>query len=166
MKRHWKTIVIAVVVATIGLSVVAAAYGATRSGKSTRTRALAGACAQLMSNPQAVQDMQLLRAEHQKDMQDWWTKYGSAPNSADAQTALKALRTEHWNDMKQLFQKYGIKVPAGAGPGSLGGFGMMGGAYGGCGAGGGGCGGAGNGGAAGAGYGGMMGGGMMGGWTY
>jgi hypothetical protein len=165
VRKHWKAIVIAVMVTVVGLSVVAAAYGTTRSTRKAN-RAFAGACAQLMSNPQAVQDMQALRVEHQKDMQAWWSQYGSDPTSDAAKAALKALRTEHWNDMKALFGKYGIKVPANAGPGSLGGFGMMGGQYGGCGTGGAGCGGVGTGTNTGAGSGGMMGGGMMGGYTY
>ena len=175
MRKHWKTILIAAVVAVVGLSVVAAAYGATKSGSGKRARSFAGACTQLLKNPQAVKDMQALRAEHQKEMQDWSTKYGSDPTSADAQAALKALRAEHWNDMKALFEKYGVKLPANAGPGSLGGYGMMGsGGCGGagCGQAGVGCGGLGQGGTTGAGMmgggSGMMGGGtgMMGGYTY
>jgi hypothetical protein len=167
LRNRWKTIVIAVTVAAIGLSLVAVAYGATKTTRAGKSR---GACATLMTNPQAVKDMQALRAEHQKDMQAWWDKYGSDPNSAEAQAAMKALRTEHWNDMKALFAKYGVALPANAGPGTCGGGGngMMGG--GGCGgaAGGAGCAGPGTGGSnTGAGYG-MMGGGtgMMGGTTY
>ena len=169
MRKQWKTIVIVAVVAALGLSVVAAAYGATRSGNTKRARSFAGACQQLFKNPQAVEDMQALRAEHQQEMQAWWSKYGSDPTSAEAVAALKELRTEHWNDMKALFDKYGVKLPANAGPGIMGGFGMMGGGGGcgggGCGQGGAGCGGFGQGGITGAGYG-MMGGGMMGGYTY
>ena len=168
MRKHWKTMVLAVVVTVIGLSVVAAAYGATRSGNAKRAKTFAGACAQLFKNPQAAADMQALRLEHQQEMQSWWEKYGSDPTSADAVAALKALRTEHWNDMKALFEKYGVKLPAGAGPGSMGGFGMMGGGCGGagCGQGGAGCGGFGQNGNGGAGYGMMGGAGMMGGYTY
>jgi len=150
------------VVAALGLSVVAAAYGATRSGTTKKARTVAGACQQLFKDPQAVEDMQALRARHQQDMQAWWDKYGDTPTSTDAVAALKALRTSHWNDMKALFEKYGVKLPANAGPGNLGGFGMMGGGCGGggCGPGGGGCGGFGQSGNTGAGY------GMMGGSTY
>jgi hypothetical protein len=166
LRKHWKTIVMAVVVTVLGLSVVAAAYGATKSGSTKRSRTFAGACTQLLKNPQAAQEMQALRAEHQQEMQDWWAKYSADPASAEARAALKALRTEHWNDMKALFAKYGVKLPANAGPGNLG-YGMMGGGCGGggCGQGGAGCGGFGQGGATGAGYG-MMGGGTMGGVTY
>ena len=160
MRNRWKTIVIAVTVAAIGLSLVAVAYGATKTTRAGKSR---GACATLMTNPQAVKDMQALRAEHQKDMQAWWDKYGSDPNSTTAQAAMQALRTEHWNDMKALFEKYGVAVPATAGPGTCGngGNGMMGG--GGCGGAGGGAGCAGPG-SAGANNGG--GNGMMGGTTY
>jgi hypothetical protein len=156
LRKRWKTIVIAVMVAAIGLSVVAAAYGATKTTRAGKGR---GACGTLMKNPQAVKDMQALRAEHQKEMQAWWDKYGSDPNSAEAQAALKALRTEHWNDMKALFRKYGVELPANAGPGTCGGGnGMMGGGSGGCG--GGGC--AGGNDTTGTGYGN----GMMGGYAY
>jgi hypothetical protein len=169
LRRHWKTIVMAVVVTVLGLSVVAAAYGATKAGSTKRARTFAGACAQLFKDPKAVEDMQALRAEHRQDMQAWWVKYGSDPTSADAQAALKALRTEHWNEMKALFERYGVKLPANAGPGSLG-FGMMGGGAGcggaGCGQNGVGCGGFGQNGGTGTGYGMMGGGGMMGGYTY
>ena len=72
--------------------------------------------------------MQELRAEHQKEMQEWDEQYGSDPSSAEAQAALQKLRQEHWSDMQKLFKKLGIKAPATAGPGS----GMMRGA-GGCG---------------------------------
>ena len=66
MKKNWKAIVMVAVVAALGLSVVAAAYGATRSGNTKRARTFSGACAQLFKNPQAVTDMQALRAEHQQ----------------------------------------------------------------------------------------------------
>ena len=159
MRNRWKTIVIAVMVAAIGLSVVAAAYGATKTSRAGKGRA---ACGALMKNPQAVKDMQVLRAEHQKEMQAWRDQYAGDPSGAEAQAALKALRTEHWNDMKALFEKYGVALPANAGPGVCGGgAGMMGGGNGGNG----GCGG---GGCAGGNGTGMMGGGsgMMGGYTY
>ncbi len=54
VRRHWKTMVITVVVAVLGLSVVAAAYGATKSGSSKKSRTFAAACAQLLKDPQAV----------------------------------------------------------------------------------------------------------------
>jgi len=139
------------VVAAVALSVVAVAYGATRT--QTERRATGnGACGVLMSNPEALDAMQALRAEHQKERQAWYGLYGSDPSSADAQAALQELREEHWSDMRGLFEELGIEAPDGAGPG-----GMMGS---GCG---GGCGGAGQG----AGYGGMMGSGsgMMGNWN-
>jgi hypothetical protein len=161
VRKHWKTMVVAVVVAVLGLSVVAVAYGATKSGPGKKPRSFAAACAQLFKDPQAVADMQALRAEHQKEMQEWWAEYGGSPRSDDAVAALKALRVEHWTDMKALFGKYGVKLPANAGPNSLGGYGMMGGGGcggGGCGPAGAGCGGLGQG--AGGGFG-----GMMGGWT-
>ena len=160
MRRHWKTIAVVAAVAVIGLSVVAVAYGATRS---TTTRRAAGnaACGTLMGNPKAVRAMQALRTEHQADMQAWYEQYGSDPQSAEAQAALQQLRDEHWNDMRDLFKKFGIKAPArpGQGGGMMGGSGGCGGACGGTGA---------SGAGQGTGYGGGMmgsGGGMMGNWN-
>lgn len=153
MIRRWKTIAVVAAVAAIGLSVVAVAYGATRTATSKRA-AGNGACGALMSNPKALKAMQVLRAEHQGDMKAWYDQYGSEPQSAEAQAALKQLRDEHWNDMQQLLKKFGIKAPAQPGQGG----GMMGGA-GGCG---GGCGGAG---ASGTGQSTGYGGGMMGNWN-
>jgi hypothetical protein len=161
-------------VAVVGLSVVAVASGAAKVKNPFRGRA---ACGQLMSNPKAVAAMQALRDEHRQEMQAWYDKFGSDPNTGDAQTALKTLRQEHWNDMKALFKEFGVAVPKGAGPGICGdqggmmGGGMMGnGGSGPCGGGSGaGCAGPGSGtGNQGSGYGGgMMGsGGMMGGASY
>jgi hypothetical protein len=158
VRRYGKTIAIVTAVAVIALSVVAVAYGATRT---TRRAAGNSTCGALMSNPKAVKAMQALRAEHQKEMQAWKDKYGADPTSAEALAEHKRLREEHWNDMRGLFKELGLKAPTGPGPG-----GMMRGS-GGCG---GACGAAGSGASAagqGAGYG-MMGAGygMMGGGTY
>jgi hypothetical protein len=145
------------VVAAVALSLVAVAYGATRT-QTERRAAGNGACGLLMNDPEALGAMQDLRAEHQKERQAWYERYGSDTSSSGAQAALQKLREEHWNDMRGLFEKLGIEVPDGAGPG-----GMMG-RGGGCG---GGCGAAGSRAGQGAGYGGMMGsgGGMMGNWN-
>jgi hypothetical protein len=121
VRRHWKTIAVVAAVAAIALSVVAVAYGATRT--TTRRATGNGACGALMSNPKALEAMQELRAEHQAEMQAWYQQYGSDPSSAAAQAARRQLREEHWNDMQQLFKKYGVKAPAQAGQGG----GMMGG---------------------------------------
>ncbi len=144
-------------IAAIALSVVAVAYGATRSTV-TRRATGNGACGALMSNAKALEAMQDLRAEHQKEVQAWSDQYGSDTSGAEAQTALQKLREEHWNDMRELFEKYGVDAPAGAGPAGAAPRG------GGCG----GCGGAGyDAGAQGTGYGASSsGGGMMGGWSY
>lgn len=146
------------VVAAVALSVVAVAFGATRT-QTERRAAGNGACGVLMNNPEALDAMQALRAEHQKERQAWYEQYGSDPSSAEAQAALQQLRDEHWNDMRGLFEKFGIEAPDGVGPGD-----MMGRGGGGCG---GGCGGSGARDGQGAGYGGMMGsgGGMMGDWN-
>ncbi len=162
MRRHWKTILIAMAVAVLGLSVVAVAYGATQTTKASKGRA---ACGKLMSDPKAVQAMQGLRTEHQAEMQAWSVEYRDNPTSADAQNALTKLRQEHWNDMRKLFKDFGIEVPAGTGPGARGGQGGMMGGAGSCGGadGGVGCAGPGSGaGSQGTGYGN----GMMGGASY
>jgi hypothetical protein len=158
VRRHGKTVLLVGIVAAVALSVVAVAYGATTK-QNERRAARGGACGALMSNPQALKDMRVLRAEHPQEMQAWSDRYGADPSSTEARTALQKLRQEHWSDMRELFKKYGITAPRGAGPGS----GQKGGGCGGA------CGGAGSGsGSQGAGYG-MMGsgGGMMGGgWSY
>jgi hypothetical protein len=153
VNRHWKRIATVAVVVAVALSVVAVAYGATRTTAERRAARDAG-CGVLMSNPEAVEAMLALRAEHQKERQAWYEQYGSDPSSAEAQTALEQLREDHRDDMRGLFEEFGIARPDGAGPG-----GMMGS--------GGGCGGAGARAGQGAGCGGMMGsgGGMMGGWN-
>jgi len=109
--------VLVAVVAAIALSVVAVAYGATTK-QTTGRGARAASCGALMSNPQALKDMQALRTEHQQDMRAWSDQYGSNPSSSEAETALQKLRQEHWNDMRDLFKKYGIAAPEGAGRGS------------------------------------------------
>lgn len=154
MRGHWKTVLLVGVVAAIALTVVTVAYGATTKQAARRAHR-AGACGALMNNPQALKDMQALRAEHQRDIQAWSEQHGSDPSSAEAQAALQKLRQAHWNDMRDLFTKYGIPAPPGAGTGS-------GASSGGCG---GSCGGYGS---AGTGYGMMRsGGGMMSGsWSY
>jgi hypothetical protein len=162
VKGHWKTIAVVAAVAVIALSVVAVAYGATRTS-SPGPAAGSGACGALMRDAKGLEAMQALSTEHRAEMQAWYDQYGPDSSSAEAKAALRQLREEHWNDMQDLFKKLGIEAPAGQGPGG----GMMrGGGCGGAGVGqGGGCGGAGVGQGAGCG-GGMMGsGGMMGGWN-
>ena len=110
------------IVAVLGLSVVAVAWGA-GTGRSGARRA--AACRTLMSNPQAAGEMRALRVEHLKDMRAWQGKYGSDPSSAEAQATLQTLRQSHWTDMRALFKKYGIKVRAGAGAGACGSCGGM-----------------------------------------
>ena len=72
------------VVAAVALSVVAVAYGATRT-QTERRAAGNGACGVLMNDPVALDAMQALRAEHQKERQAWYELYGSDPSSAGAQ---------------------------------------------------------------------------------
>ena len=163
MRGRWKRIALVAAVVAVGLSVVAVAYGVTKTSPATGRAARKGACGALMSIPKALKAMQALRAEHQKDLQAWNAQYGSDPTSAEAQAALQKLREGHWNDMRGLFKQFGIKVPGTVGPGGM----MNGASARGCG---GACGNAGGEGAGqGTGYGGGMmgsGGGMMGGSTY
>ncbi len=135
--RHWKVwTLIGGAVLIVGLLLFTTGAGAATRKAVPRLWGGGGACRTLLGNEQAIKDMQALRAEHRKDMQAWWEKYGSDPNSVAAREALKQLRQEHWSDMQKLFKKYGITVPRNAGtvrPGMMGGGfgGMMGG--GGCG---------------------------------
>jgi hypothetical protein len=139
-------------VAAVALSVVAVAYGATRTS-TPRPAAGNGACEALSSDPRGLEAMQALRTEHRAEMQAWYDQYGSDPSSSEAEAARQTLRTEHWTEMQDLFKKLGVEAPTKQGQGG----GMMRGS-GGCG--GGSCGGAGAGqGAA------CKGGGMMGGWN-
>jgi hypothetical protein len=150
MRRHWKMIAIMASVAVAGLSVVAVASGATTIKNTCSGR---GACSALTSNPEALKAMDALRTENRAEMQAWYAKYSADPTSAEARAAHQKIREEHWSEMRALLEKYNVAIPEGAGPGSGGQGGMMGGG------GGGGCGGAG----------GMMGGnggGMMGGAGY
>ena len=131
MRRHWKVIVIAALVAVAVLSAAAVALGSSTPKTAPAGR---GTCADIMRSPAALKAMRALRAEHWKDMQAWRDKYGADPTSAEAQAALQALRRQHWNDMKALLQKYGVKVPSGAGPGgAASGAGCVGAGGGGCG---------------------------------
>lgn len=147
MRRHWKRLGMVVAIAAVALSIVAVAYGATQSQRRTGA-AGAAACSSLMGNPEAVEAMQGLRAEHLKDVQAWREQYESTSRSAEARAALRNLREEHWSEMQELLKKFGVTAGKRGGAGR----GMMGGA--GCG---GGCGGSG---AQGSGY------GMMGGTSY
>jgi hypothetical protein len=158
LKRHWKTTLLVGVVAAMTLSVVAVAYGATTK-QNVRRAVRGGECGALMSNPQALKDMQALRTEHQEDMRAWADQYGSEPSGAEAQAALQKLRKEHRRDMRDLFKKYGVTALQGSSPGS----GQRGGGCGGA------CGGAGSASGTQGAVHGMMGsaGGMMGGgWSY
>jgi hypothetical protein len=140
--RRWKSLVVAAVVAVVGLAVVAAAVGQTGDRDVSPRRA---ACGALMGDPAALKAMRELRAEHRAELQAWRDKYGDDPGASDAKTALQKLREEHRRDMRALLERFGVEVPDGAGSGMMGGRGA------GCGSG------CGAGGASGAGYGGMMG---------
>jgi hypothetical protein len=134
--RRWKVwVLVGGAAVTLGLFLFSTGAGAaTRKAVPRLWGGGVGACRTLSSDPAAVKDMQALRAEHQKEMQAWWQKYGSDPSSTAAQQALQKLRQEHWDDMQQLLKKYGVTAPStrpgAASPGW--GRGMMGGGYGGC----------------------------------
>jgi hypothetical protein len=133
VKRQWRTIAIVATVAAIALSVVAVAYGATRT---SRDQDGDNACEALAGNAKALDAMRDIRAEHVEEMQAWNDTYGSDPTTAEAQSALQKLRAEHWNDMNELFKRFGVEPSAGAGPGrALRGSGGCGGTCGGAGTG-------------------------------
>jgi hypothetical protein len=124
--RSWRTwILVGAASVTVGLLLFTTGAGAATRKAVPKLWGGGGSCGALMSNPDAVKGMQDLRVEHRADMQAWWQKYGSDPQSAAAQEALRALRQEHWNDMRALFKKFGIAAPATAqgqaGPGMMGG---------------------------------------------
>ena len=82
MRGRWKRVALVAAVAAVALSVVAVAYGATRTSSATGRATRSGACGALMSNPEALKAMQALRVEHQKEMQAWNAQYGSDPTSS------------------------------------------------------------------------------------
>jgi hypothetical protein len=109
-----------VVIGAVALAATAAAFGVSRASaatfmhRTTTNGASSAGCQSLMGDPAAMKAMQPLHAEHLKDMQAWQDKYGNAPTSTKAQTALKQMRKEHVSEMRTAFRKLGIKVPAGA----------------------------------------------------
>jgi hypothetical protein len=76
-------------IGAVALSVVAVAYGATK-GETQRREAEDNACGALMSDPEAFEAMQDLRAEHRQEMQAWSEHYGSDPSSGSESTRLPA----------------------------------------------------------------------------
>lgn len=108
------------VLGAVGLVALAVGFGASRATATAVPRASSSAhngdagCERLMSNPAAMKAMQPLHAEHVKDMQAWQARYGTDPQSDEAQAALKTMRKEHVREMRAAFKKLGIKVPAGA----------------------------------------------------
>ena len=59
----------------------------------------------MTKNPQALGDVQSLRAERQQDTQAWSCGYVSGPASGQARAALQRLRQAHWNDMRDRFKE-------------------------------------------------------------
>jgi hypothetical protein len=102
---------VAGIAAVVGLFLFTTGAGAVTRKAVPRLWGGGGVCRSLMSDPAAVKEMRARRAEHVKDMQAWWQRYGSDPTSSAAREALKKLRQEHWHDMQQLFKKYGIARP-------------------------------------------------------
>ncbi|HET6495274.1 MAG TPA: hypothetical protein VFH61_07930 [Thermoleophilia bacterium] len=106
------------VLGAVGLVALAAGFGASRATATAVPRTSSSAqdgsagCERLMSDPVAVKAMQPLHAEHVKDMQAWQAQYGTDPQSAEAQAALKTMRQEHVREMRAAFKELGIKVPA------------------------------------------------------
>lgn len=132
MKRHWKLGAILASVAVAGLAVVALASAATTAPGNAGAR---GACATLTDDPEALAEMQVLRADMREARQAWSEKWGDERWSDEARADLQQLRETHWDKMRALLEKYDIEVPEGAGPGSRAGQGggMMGGGGQGCG---------------------------------
>jgi hypothetical protein len=110
------------VLGTIGLVALAAGFGVSRAAAatsmhrtSTGTQSGGVGFDRMMSDPSAMKAMQPLHAEHLKDIQAWQAQYGTDPQSAEAQAALKTMREEHVREMRAAFKKLGIKVPVKAG---------------------------------------------------
>ena len=108
------------VLGAVGLVALVAGFGASGATATSMYRAANGVqgggagCERLMNDPAAVKVMQTLRGEHVMDMQAWDARYGTDPQSDEAQAALKAMRKEHAREMRAALKKLDIKVPTGA----------------------------------------------------
>jgi hypothetical protein len=147
--KKWKGSWIAMLVAGAVLALAGVALAANDAPSSPPTSAGGAACG-LTDDPEAIAELQALRAEFWSARQAWFDKYGADRTSEEAQAAFRQLREDHAAKVQAVLDKYGIDATAGSGAGACGvaaGGGMMGG---GCGAGGammaGGCGAAGAGG--------------------
>ena len=115
--RQWT---LPLVLGAAGLVALAAGFGASGATAtslypaSSSVQGRSAGCERLMSDPAAAKAMQSLRAEHVEDMQAWHTRYGTDPESDEAQAALKAMRKEHVREMRAAFKELGIKAPTGA----------------------------------------------------
>lgn len=104
--KPWKVAIIIGALAVMGLlAAVAIASGADKAisdaghGGSGRCE---GDGTGRMNGPQVSAESQALAEEHSAEMRAWQERYGDDPNSAEAQSALKALRDEHRQDMQGL----------------------------------------------------------------
>jgi len=86
-----------------------------------------------VTDPQALAEIQALRADFFAARKAWFDKWGTNRTSATAQAELAKLRTAFQAKVQAVFDKYGIDATAGTGAGNGGhgqGGGMMGGGQG------------------------------------
>jgi hypothetical protein len=128
MRRKWTLLAIA---ASVALTAMAVTAGASAAADAVRPESTSGACAGLTEDPEALAEMQALRAEKRQAWQAWFEKYATSAErgSEEAQAEKQQLREQYRRDMTALLEKYGVEVPEGAGPGSRAGAGK---AKGGC----------------------------------
>ncbi len=126
--KKWKVTWIAVAAAVAVLALAGVALAATNAPSSAATPG-AGVDCGVTDDPQAIAELQALRADFWDARQAWFDEYGAARTSDEAQAAFQRLRDDHIAKVQAVFDKYGIGATAGSRGASGGGCGggMMGG---------------------------------------
>ena len=75
--------------------------------------------------PEALAELQALRADFWEARQAWFDKYGADRTSEEAQAAFQQLRDDRIAKTQAVFDKYGIDATAGSGAGGGHGRGAM-----------------------------------------
>ena len=129
LKVTWITIAVAAAV----LALAGVALAATDAPRAAGTPAPGVNCG-VTDDPQAIAELQDLRAEFWDARQAWFDEYGAERTTDEAQAAFQQLRDDHIAKVQAVFDEYGIDATAGqragAGHGPGAGGGMLGGGYG------------------------------------
>ena len=128
--KKWKLTWIVMAVAVAVLALAGVALAATDAPSPAATPGAGVACG-VTDDPEALAELQALRADFWEARQAWFDKYGADRTSDEAQDAFQKLRDDRIAKTQAVFDKYGIDATAGSRAG--GGYGrgaMMGGGYG------------------------------------